>query len=307
MSGDDGKMAVLTSEQCLFVWNTRTAELIAMRKFCFDVVYFCFLKCSEKVVLIGSLGCVQVLSLAGNSVQAVVEASEEVSMCCHGLNFVFAIAPSTIFMVPLDCPAELLRLRYSHRPADLESVSCHFQREELIFVEKNRPISIYAVDRTNLELRPVQKLTNTIGRTFCKYAGFSHQLDFESLHVYSTTNSHGSHATCIWNLSTGAVVRNIGEDVLEAVGLALWHPRRWLLLTVGAQTGHIYMWGPEFAQTWSALVANIDPIDCNAEYIEREDEFDLFDEAEDALEPIEIDAFFGSPASVTPLIIWPIN
>lgn len=252
-------------------------------------------------------GLVEIVDWKQDSVISTRNESRPMSFCCQNANFIFSLSTNSIDMIPLESPEDWVRLNHDDGLSDVEWASCHWVRNELILVEKNRGICIYNIDMDTRALKLVQRLVDKIERKCWKYAGFSHQLDFESSHFYTVARSAGNHEVCIWNVPTCTMVQAFGTDILERVGLALWHPQKWQLLTVGAETGHVYIWGPEFAQSWSALVANIDPIDCNVEYCEVETEFDLFSDSCEEMEPISFEAFFQSVHKSKETIIWPIN
>ena len=59
-----------------------------------------------------------------------------------------------------------------------------------------------------------------------------------------------------------------------------WHPSRPLLACTSIEAGTVQIWGIEPQQKWSALAPDFTEVTENVEYIEREDEFDVYPEAE---------------------------
>lgn len=59
-----------------------------------------------------------------------------------------------------------------------------------------------------------------------------------------------------------------------------WHPTRTLLAECGLETGRIYIWSVTSPQKWSALAPDFAEVEENVEYIEKEDEFDIYAQEE---------------------------
>jgi hypothetical protein len=125
------------------------------------------------------------------------------------------------------------------------------------------------------------------------FVGFSHHYDFDCSFTYACASTKGRHAIYFWNNLSGELVSRMGEGVDEELGLALWCPTKSQLVTVGRLTGSVYVWAPSFSQSWSALVANIEPLDVNTEYVEQEAEFDVFEVDAESLDPIDTCEFIS--------------
>jgi COMPASS component SWD1 len=70
------------------------------------------------------------------------------------------------------------------------------------------------------------------------------------------------------------------KDPKEEQGVIEWHPSRALLAACGIETGRIYIWSVVSPQKWSALAPDFAEVEENVEYIEREDEFDIYGQDE---------------------------
>ena len=82
----------------------------------------------------------------------------------------------------------------------------------------------------------------------------------------------------MWELSSNSLLRILESPQEPAI--IEWHPSRPLLACTSIETGNIQIWGIEPQQKWSALAPDFTEVTENVEYIEREDEFDVYPEAE---------------------------
>ena len=70
------------------------------------------------------------------------------------------------------------------------------------------------------------------------------------------------------------------EGPKEEQGVSEGHPHRALLAACGLETGRIYIWSVTSPQKWSALAPDFAEVEENVEYIEKEDEFDIYAQEE---------------------------
>lgn len=145
---------------------------------------------------------------------------------------------------------------------------------EIILSGKNRVLRVASLDLDKREILLKFKLQNAVDRCSWSDAGFSQLSTFDSSFTFAAAATKGKHLIYIWDNSTSDLVQKIEGPNEEAVQV-LWNPNKLQLYSVGALTGKIYISGPQFPQKWSALVPNVEAIETNIEYIEREDEFDL--------------------------------
>ncbi|RMZ78337.1 hypothetical protein DV738_g3888, partial [Chaetothyriales sp. CBS 135597] len=100
-----------------------------------------------------------------------------------------------------------------------------------------------------------------------------------SLHAdYVTASTYMKRDIYIWELRTNSLLR-----ILEAShepAIIEWHPSRPILACTSIETGSIQIWGIEPQQKWSALAPDFTEVTENVEYIEREDEFDIYPDVE---------------------------
>lgn len=69
-------------------------------------------------------------------------------------------------------------------------------------------------------------------------------------------------------------------ETREENAIIEWHPSRPLIACTSIETGTIQIWGIEPQQKWSALAPDFTEVTENVEYVEREDEFDIYPEEE---------------------------
>ncbi|KAJ6822855.1 protein RBL isoform X1 [Iris pallida] len=95
--------------------------------------------------------------------------------------------------------------------------------------------------------------------------------------VVSASANKGEHKIYIWDRS-GYLVK-ILEGPKEALIDLSWHPVRPLIVSLSV-AGVVYIWAKEYVENWSAFAPDFKELEENEEYIEREDEFDLFPDTE---------------------------
>ncbi len=164
---------------------------------------------------------------------------------------------------------------------------------EIILSGKNRALRILSIDLENCLVYLKFKLQDVVDKYSWKCAGFSYHTSFDASFTFAATATKGKHLIYIWENSTSNLVQKI-EGPKEEISQVLWSPIKPQLYSVGALSGKIYVLGPQFPQKWAALVPNIEALETNIEYIEREDEFDLSPEDEitknrQHVESIELD------------------
>src|SRR5690606_8519882 len=96
---------------------------------------------------------------------------------------------------------------------------------------------------------------------------------------YVAASTYNNHELYIWERGHGSLVRML-EGPKEEQGVIEWHPHRALLAARGLETGRIYIWSVTSPQKWSALAPDFAEVEENVEYIEKEDEFDIYAQEE---------------------------
>lgn len=163
--------------------------------------------------------------------------------------------------------------------SEITALASHFRRNDLAVVCRNRSVRVFSPVPATGQFAFRFKFQDAVNKWPWRMAGFSHHGEADASLGFATVAAKGRHLVHVWENGTGAQVQVL-EGPKEEVSAAVWHPRRPQLITVGAQSGHVYIWGPDFVQRWAALVPNVEAIETNIEYLEREDEFDLRGEGE---------------------------
>lgn len=102
---------------------------------------------------------------------------------------------------------------------------------------------------------------------------------FSATGEYVAASTYNNHELYIWERGHGSLVRML-EGPKEEQGVIEWHPHRALLAACGLETGRIYIWSVTSPQKWSALAPDFAEVEENVEYIEKEDEFDIYAQEE---------------------------
>lgn len=102
---------------------------------------------------------------------------------------------------------------------------------------------------------------------------------FSATGEYVAASTYNNHELYVWERNHGSLVCML-KDPKEEQGVIEWHPTRALLAACGLETGRIYIWSVISPQKWSALAPDFAEVQENVEYIEREDEFDIYAQEE---------------------------
>jgi WD40 repeat protein len=99
--------------------------------------------------------------------------------------------------------------------------------------------------------------------------------DFSHNDKYILAGSNGDDNTyflCIWSVETGELVDKLAGAPMMINSVA-WHPAR-SLIAVASSDGLVDLWGPRV--NWTAFAPSFQALTENIEYVECEDEFDIF-------------------------------
>jgi COMPASS component SWD1 len=95
---------------------------------------------------------------------------------------------------------------------------------------------------------------------------------------YVVASTYMKRDIYMWELRNNSIVRILENR--EEPAVIEWHPSKPLLACTSIETGTIQIWGIEPQQKWSALAPDFTEVTENVEYVEREDEFDVYPEEE---------------------------
>ena len=95
---------------------------------------------------------------------------------------------------------------------------------------------------------------------------------------YVVASTYMKRDIYMWELRNNSIVRILENR--EEPAIIEWHPSKPLLACTSIETGTIQIWGIEPQQKWSALAPDFKEVTENVEYVEREDEFDVYPEEE---------------------------
>jgi len=123
---------------------------------------------------------------------------------------------------------------------------------------------------------------------------------FSSTGEYVTASTYNNHDIYIWERTHGSLVK-ILEGPREEHGPVEWHPQRPLIVACGLESGTIHVWSIVSPQKWSALAPDFAEVEENVEYVEREDEFDIYPEDEIRKRKLDLEDEDVDVITVTPI------
>lgn len=159
-------------------------------------------------------------------------------------------------------------------------------------------LSVAELDTDTLQVPLEHKFQDVVNRLSWNHVTFS------ATGEYVAASTYNNHELYVWERGHGSLVCML-KDPKEEQGVIEWHPSRTLLAACGLETGRIYIWSVISPQKWSALAPDFAEVEENVEYVEREDEFDIYAQEEihrrrlDA-EDEDVDVLSPDPAAKLP-------
>lgn len=134
-------------------------------------------------------------------------------------------------------------------------------------------LSAENLDLDTLQLPLEHKFQDVVNKLSWNHVTFS------ATGEYVAASTYNNHELYVWERNHGSLVCML-KDPKEEQGVIEWHPTRALLAACGLETGRIFIWSVVSPQKWSALAPDFAEVDENVEYIEQEDEFDIYAQEE---------------------------
>ncbi|KZZ93788.1 WD40 repeat-like-containing domain protein [Moelleriella libera RCEF 2490] len=134
-------------------------------------------------------------------------------------------------------------------------------------------LSVEGLDLDTIQLPLEHKFQDVVNKLSWNHVTFS------ATGEYVAASTYNNHELYVWERNHGSLVCML-KDPKEEQGVIEWHPSRALLAACGLETGRIYIWSVVSPQKWSALAPDFAEVEENVEYIEKEDEFDIYAQEE---------------------------
>lgn len=134
-------------------------------------------------------------------------------------------------------------------------------------------LSAEQLDPDTIQVPLEHKFQDVVNKLSWNHVAFSATGD------YVAASTYNNHELYIWERQYGSLVRML-EGPKEEQGVIEWHPHKPLLAACGLETGRINIWSVTSPQKWSALAPDFAEVEENVEYVENEDEFDIYPQEE---------------------------
>lgn len=167
------------------------------------------------------------------------------------------------------CGGAITTLRISGSGRDLLVNS----QDRIIRTLRIPNLSAQDLDPDTIQIPLEHKFQDVVNRLSWNHVTFS------ATGEYVAASTYNNHELYVWERNHGSLVCML-KDPKEEQGVIEWHPARAMLAACGLETGRIYIWSVISPQKWSALAPDFAEVEENVEYIENEDEFDLYAQEE---------------------------
>ncbi|KAJ3765427.1 WD40 repeat-like protein [Lentinula raphanica] len=125
------------------------------------------------------------------------------------------------------------------------------------------------------ELEPTHRFNDPINKTAWHAVSYSPDGEWLAGGAADAAN----HKIYIWDISNDGQFASTLDGGREPLAHLHWHPSKASIASTTNQ-GNILIWHSPNAERWGAFAGGFEEVDENVEYEEREDEFDIEDEAE---------------------------
>jgi COMPASS component SWD1 len=152
----------------------------------------------------------------------------------------------------------------------IKSIALSHTGKRLLLNCADKRIRMYALDR---DWALEREFFDAINRFQWRCCCFSPHDDY----IVGGSAHKSSHKLYLWN-SSGNLIKILEHEKSGVLSTA-WHPHRVLLASASA-AGPVLLWSAVQQERWSAYAPKFTELEENVEYVEREDEFDIQDEAD---------------------------
>jgi COMPASS component SWD1 len=152
--------------------------------------------------------------------------------------------------------------------ASVKSLLVSSDQKWLLVNSSDRCIRIFNLIKYELH----KELYDAVNRQQWKAMVFSPDCE----HVLAGAAHRHEHKFFFFSVFNGRMLKNL-EGPKEGILDIIWHPTQPIIVSVST-TGTMYVWGTHVDETWSSFTPGFIELEQNEEYIEREDEFDAYDD-----------------------------
>ncbi|KAF7636425.1 hypothetical protein Mgra_00004211 [Meloidogyne graminicola] len=286
-SSVDGSVAVwdvLNTTQplhrfCYGVGSTTQCALFNPRNENQILVYLVLLNSICSPPFVRNLTTGQEIKLApiGNKSDAADEPISSAIFDRRGYHIITGSTKGQIIVYDSNTLKSVSHCRQQGNQQQIKSFSISRRNDYIITNSQDRVIRCYRLqDMLNIKpgstLQPIQKFQDIVNKTLWKCICTSGDGD------YICGGSSKSHSLNIWERSTGALVKILHGHKGELLSDVQWHPNRPVIISVSAGVGTVTVWTQAHVENWSAFAPDFTELEENLKYVEKEGEFDTFDE-----------------------------
>ncbi|KAK9695469.1 chromatin binding protein, variant 2 [Basidiobolus ranarum] len=162
------------------------------------------------------------------------------------------------------------KITYSTRATSstIKHIQFSHKGKDMLLNSNDRVIRMYTLDdEGNPQLE--HKFQDLVNRIQWNQTTFSNDDDY----VIGASAHKAEHNIYVWDKNMANLIK-ILEGPKEPLRDLTWHPKRPIIASVSTY-GMVYVWTRSPNESWSAFAPDFKELEENAEYEEREDEFDV--------------------------------
>lgn len=138
---------------------------------------------------------------------------------------------------------------------------------------KDRTIRVFDWERGQengfVTMRLAHKIQDVVDRCHWSQIGLSHDGEI----VWAIPHVVNKHQIYLWDVNTADIIRVLEVPRQDLIAAA-WNPRKSEFVSCNG-LGTLFRWTPAYPERWTAMIPDVQELEENVIYVEREDEFDL--------------------------------
>ncbi|KAJ3182804.1 chromatin binding protein [Gaertneriomyces sp. JEL0708] len=200
-----------------------------------------------------------------------IEKEKVTALCFAPGGTILVLGTSRGFLIVLDVSTMQVQSAQRVVNSGIRTLQTDRKGCDLVLSANDRTIRVYTIESEQgiIEVTNEQKFSDYVETSPWAQGALSADGQYV---IGGSAGSKNAHHIYLWNRHLGNLIKRL-EGEMDGLLDLVAHPLIPMLASVGA-SGAIYIWTPNYRQTYSALAPDFTELSDNEEYEERESEFD---------------------------------